>query len=274
MQRLDEDVTLSQARVEAQAIGLYLYCVADSSESASLGRIGLEGEEVFTIPWRNLCAVVHRCPAEPYQSKDEEVVENWVLTHQKVVDTAWERWGTVLPSTFDTIIQGKDGENAEQTVKEWLTGEYDNLKGKMARLRSAAEYGVQILWDPEVIGHSLAQTNQELAALQAEMMSKPKGTAFMYQEKVKKLLRGELEVKAEECFRDFYRRIEQHILAVVVEKPKKAEKGQQMILNLSCLTSKRQATELGEELEHINKMAGFSVRFTGPWPPYSFAGGA
>jgi len=28
--------------------------------------------------------------------------------------------------------------------------------------------------------------------------------------------------------------------------------------------------ELGEELDEINKMQGFSVRFTGPWPPYSF----
>ena len=274
MQRLDEFVPDSQAQVEAAGMGLYLYCVADSPERASLGRIGLEGAEVFTIPWRNLCAVVHRCPAEPYQSKDRVVVENWVLTHQKIVDTAWERWGTVLPSTFDTIVQGKDDGDAEQTVKEWLTEEYDSLKARVARLRGAAEYGVQISWDPEVVGQGLAETNQELAALQAEMMSQPAGTAFMYQEKLKKLLRRELEAKAEERFRDFYRRIEQHVLALTVERPKKAEKGQQMILNLSCLATNRQAGELGEELENISGMDEFTVRFTGPWPPYSFAGGA
>jgi len=27
---------------------------------------------------------------------------------------------------------------------------------------------------------------------------------------------------------------------------------------------------LGDELEKINNLKGFSVRFTGPWPPYSF----
>lgn len=43
-----------------------------------------------------------------------------------------------------------------------------------------------------------------------------------------------------------------------------------MLLNLSCLVSKGKVDSLGEELEKINNMEGFSVRFTGPWSPYSF----
>ena len=45
-----------------------------------------------------------------------------------------------------------------------------------------------------------------------------------------------------------------------------------MIMNLSCLVAREKYLELGEELGSINGMAGFSVRFTGPWPPYSFVG--
>ena len=59
-----------------------------------------------------------------------------------------------------------------------------------------------------------------------------------------------------------------------MEKTKKAEHGLQMIMNLSCLVYKDSHTELGEELGKINQLEGFSVRFTGPWPPYSFVGGA
>jgi hypothetical protein len=43
-----------------------------------------------------------------------------------------------------------------------------------------------------------------------------------------------------------------------------------MLLNLSCLVSKDKVDGLGEELEKINNTEGFSVHFTGPWPPYSF----
>jgi len=48
------------------------------------------------------------------------------------------------------------------------------------------------------------------------------------------------------------------------------EKGKVILLNLSCLVAKGKVDSLGEELEKIDNMEGFSVRFTGPWPPYSF----
>ena len=41
-------------------------------------------------------------------------------------------------------------------------------------------------------------------------------------------------------------------------------------MNLSCLLTKDGSRELGDELEKIDAMEGFSVRYTGPWPPYSF----
>jgi hypothetical protein len=55
-----------------------------------------------------------------------------------------------------------------------------------------------------------------------------------------------------------------------VEKTKKTDEKNQMLINLSCLVDKERSKELGEELEKINEEKGFAVRFTGPWPPYSF----
>jgi hypothetical protein len=34
--------------------------------------------------------------------------------------------------------------------------------------------------------------------------------------------------------------------------------------------ARQKVDSLGEELEKINNMDGFSVHFSGPWPPYSF----
>lgn len=252
--------------------GRYLYCVADSGERVSLGPIGIDGSNVYTIPYQDICAVVHECPAEPYQSTDREVVNSWVLAHQKVVDEAWERWGTVLPLGFDTIVMDKDDLGAEENVRNWLQNDCDNLRSKMAKVRGKAEYGVQIFWEPQVIAQNLAKVSPEISQLEEEIKSQSRGLAYLYKQKLENALKRELEAKADQCFKDFYARIRRHVVSIVVEKTKPGDQNTQMIMNLSCLLPRDKTAELGEELHRINSMEGFSVRFTGPWPPYSFVG--
>jgi hypothetical protein len=250
--------------------GRYLYCIADAGEKVSLGEIGIEGNEVYTIPYNDICAVVHHCPAQPYHSDDHEVVKAWVVTHQVVVNAAWGKWGTVLPLTFDTIIKGESGSTAEQNVQDWLKQEYERLKGKMEKVRGKAEYGVQVFWNPEVTAQHLVETSTGIRELEEEVATKPRGLAYMYRQKLENLIKHRMETKAEECFEDFYHRIRKHVDDIRVEKTKTAGQDLQMIMNLSCLVYRDRCAELGEELEKINQMQGFSVRFTGPWPPYSF----
>ncbi|GEM_PF-2381852 len=72
--------------VHADENGLYLYCLADASVSTSLGCVGIDGCEVYTIPHEGVSAVVHSCPLEPYRSDDEETVKRWVKSHQQALD--------------------------------------------------------------------------------------------------------------------------------------------------------------------------------------------
>jgi len=274
MQQDDRTQVASMNKTETFTTGQgrYLYCVADSGERVSMGTIGIDGNKVHTIPYRDICAVVHECPAEPYQSADREIVNSWVLAHQKVVDEAWEKWGTVLPLGFDTIVIDKDGVGAEENVRNWLQSDYDKLKSKMEKVRGKAEYGVQIFWEPQVIVQYLADSSPEISQLEEEIKSQPRGVAYLYKQKLENTLKRELESRADQCFRDFYDCIRRHVDNIVVEKTKPGYQSTQMIMNLSCLLSRDKSAELGEELENINSIEGFSVRFTGPWPPYSFVG--
>lgn len=248
----------------------YLYCIADSAEKVNFGNIGIEGSEVYTIPYQDLCAVVHNCPPEPYKSEDNEVVKKWVMAHQKIVETAWERFGTVLPLGFDTIIKGEEGTAPDENMKKWLKGDYENLRQKLGKLKDKAEFGVQVFWDPKIISEGLIETNPEIKKLNEEIKSKSKGLAYMYKKKLENLLKKEMEVEAERHFKDFYERIKKCVDEIKVEKTKKLEEDKQMLMNLSCLLPKEKSKMLGEGLENIKNMEGFFVRFTGPWPPYSF----
>jgi len=274
MQYFDKTEVATRAETAAGEAGRYLYCIADAGQRMSLGEIGIEGNEVYTIPYKDICAVVHNCPAQPYQSEDQEVVQAWVMAHQKVVDAAWEKWGTVLPLSFDTIIKGESGGDSERNVQDWLKQEYEGLKSKIEKVRGKAEYGVQVFWDAKLVAQNLTKTSSEIRELDEEIRTKPRGLAYMYRQKLENLIKREMETKADECFKDFYSRIRKHANDIRVEKTKKAEQGLQMIVNLSCLVYRDRYRELGEELDRINRMEGFSVRFTGPWPPYSFVGSA
>jgi hypothetical protein len=265
-------VAPSEGEAAAKAEGRYLYCIADSGEKVSLGPIGIDGREVYTVPCKDVCAVVHDCPAEPYQSTDAEVVKGWVIAHQRVVDKACERWGTVLPLGFDTIVRGQGDSDPQQNVENWLAGDYQNLRRKMEAVRGKAEYGVQVFWQPRLVARNIAETSAEIGWLEEEIKSKPRGLAYMYRQKLENALKREMEAKADQCFKDFYSRIKKHVCDLRVEKTKKTDDDRQMIMNLSCLVDGDKSTHLGEELEGIDKMEGFSVRFTGPWPPYSFVG--
>jgi hypothetical protein len=249
----------------------YLYCIVEGNEAVNLGKIGIEGNEVYTIPYKELSAVVHNCPAKPYRSEDEEVVKSWLVTHQKVVDAATERFGTVIPVGFDTIIQGNAAADPEENMKNWLSEDYGNLKVKMEKVRDRAEYGVQVFWDPKVMAQKIAEESPEIKKLDEEIKSKPKGLAYMYRQKLGDLLKKEMEKLADRYFSDFYEKIKTHADDLRVEKTKKTEdENTQMLLNLSCLLPEEGTKGIGEELEKIDALEGFSVRYTGPWPPYSF----
>lgn len=248
----------------------YLYCIADSGEKTSLGKVGINGNEVYTISYKDVCAVVHNCPTEPYKSEDDEVVRDWIMTHQNVVDAAWKKFGAILPSGFDTIIKGEENSDSKENMMNWLKEDYESLKGKLERVKGKAEYGVQVFWDLTLIAEKIVETNPEIKDLDNQIKSKSKGTAYMYKQKLESTLKKEIEKRADEYFKDFYNRIKKHVDDIRAEKTKKTEKDKKMLMNLSCLVDKDKCEELGEELEKVNGIEGLSVRFTGPWPPYSF----
>jgi len=266
---IEEESAQEEIEVRDEGKGRYAYCIADSGVSLSLGKIGIENNEVYTIPYKNLCAVVHNCPTEPYKSDDEEMVKGWLQTHQKVLDVAMEKFGTVLPFGFDTIIKSEDEVDPKQVVKNWLKDDFKNIKEKIDKLRGKQEYGVQIFYDPKVMGEVISRESEKIAKLKEEMTSQKPGMAYMYKQKIEKAVKEEMGKRAEQYFNDFYGAIKTHIEDIKVEKTKRAD-DKVMFMNLSCLVLKEKVENLGNELEKINNMEGFSVRFTGPWAPYNF----
>lgn len=244
--------------------GIYLYCIAEGNVNEDFGNTGVENSKVYTILFRDVSAVVHSCKAEPYNSEDENIVKGWVLSHQGVVDRAMEKYGTILPLGFDTIIKGD-----EKALKEWLEKEYDNFKNKLEKVRGKKEYGVQIFIDEKTFVKEL-EKNEEIKNLAEKIEKMPKGTAYMFQKKMENTIKNAMENESKKMFAEFHEKIKNSSDAAKIEKNKDTKDGKRMILNTSVLLKNENVKALGAQLDEINKRKGVSVRFVGPFAPYSF----
>jgi hypothetical protein len=88
------------------------------------------------------------------------------------------------------------------------------------------------------------------------------------QQKIERALRQALTARAEEDYRACFREITALFPEVCVNELKKVP-DRQMILNLSVLVPRERVSALGAVLTGFQS-EGIEVRFTGPWPPYSF----
>lgn len=269
-------MNLCQTTVEtANKEGLYVYCVARAWGNCPLGRIGLDDNLVYAVPSGDICAVVHSGKPEPYQADDPQTVQGWVFAHQRVIQTAMEAFGTVLPMAFNMIVHENLDNGAIENLQAWLAENRDRFTRLLDKLNGKAEYGVQVFWDRKVVAETIVKSDPELYKIRDEARDKPKGLAYMLQQKLAKATRAALERQANRYVEDFYTRIRQCVDEVQVDTLKKVDPpavDKQMLLNLSCLMT-RGDPALGAVLEEIQKTEGISVRFTGPWPPYSFVGG-
>lgn len=259
----------AETPVDDAVAARYVYCILPDIGRDDWGEIGLDGARVYTIGYQDICALVHNCPAEPYQG-DDATVKEWVWTHGAVIDAAWAQTDSVLPMTFDCIVRAAEGHSSDETVVAWLCAEYANFRAQLGELKGKVELGVQIFWQTDAVAAALAGESAEIGRLQTEMAGKPKGMVYFYQQKIEKALKQALEGKADADYRRYFQAITALAEDVHVNKVKRDAAGRQMLLNLSLLVRKTQVSALGELLDACQADPGVTVRFTGPWPPYSF----
>ena len=255
--------------LDPDQLALYVYVVA-VGEPIPFETAGVDGAAVFALAEDSLVAVVHECSAQPYSSQDKKTVEEWVLSHQAIVEEAYRHYEAVLPMAFDTMVPGKHGGEAADRLRGWLRDEGDVLRRKADRVRNREEYGVQVLWDVESATREVMDTCPAIVEFKKGLGSKSEGAAYLYKQQLEKLVKGEIEKRAEIVFREAFELARQHAVEVSVEGLKRTEGNMRMVANLSCLVEKGRDEALKAAFNDCCAGNGLAARVTGPWPPYSF----
>ena len=251
----------------------YLYALVDAArgDPGALDACGLGDSPVRLLPVGDIGAVVHDCDGL-YDAEDPLTVRGWLLTHQQVVDAATAVFGTPLPVRFDTVLQGGD-----DAVREFVDPLTDEVRSHLDRLRGKREYRVGVVWDPDSFEERLRETDDQLQELAAEVAEADEGTAFLREK--------QYETRLRELRREHSEHLETALVdlleSVVAELTHQGSTGSGPIAPdgdtdgrevgpVSVLADTDREGQIGDLLDEYVDRHDVEVRFTGPWPPYSF----
>jgi hypothetical protein len=246
----------------------YIYSIAKMGTRVSMGEIGIEKTEVFTIPYKDIAAVVHSCQPMAYDTKERERAEEWVLAHSYVIDHAMKMFGSVLPFSFDVILKGDDS-----AILEWLSKNYSLLYQDLENVKGKAEYTIQVYYDYDDLASRILKSDAKLMELKCQIERECKGKAYLLGKKLDQKLKALVSIEAASLLDKSLTDIKSQVDDLKMDGKRWTPdnyKGLSLLASYTCLVRDDAAARLGETLDEINCMEGFRVRFTGPWPAFSF----
>ena len=214
--------------------GKYVYCVIRGSEKRRFGN-GFNGGIVYTIPYRDISAVVSDTPLIEYEPNEANA-----LIHEEVVERVMQEH-TVIPLGFGNVF-------IDENRLKWLMAKfYLTFKTYLKKLEGKVEVGVKVFYDLEVAKRELEAEYATGENYYNKINEKAYGYGVMVYEALRK------------CAEDA--RLMKRI-------------GENMIVNGAFLVKKEKIQVFKGELEKLEKEnadRGLKFQFSGPWPPYNFA---
>lgn len=243
----------------------YVYAVAPAAiASTDLGQ-GIDRRPVETVTADGLAALVHRHGPEPYTDEDGDV-ERRVLEHANVVDRAW-RAGPVLPVSFNVIVAPGDDETADERMRAWLDQHARRIGDRLEALRGHAELHVDISLDARAVAETDAEASAERDALALRSAGVQRLLARRRRHQDKDLA----DRRADELYPDHRRRLAAVSEDLIERAAPRTDQDAISVLAAAVLVPTDQVSAVGAVLSVIqDEQPAARIRFSGPWPPYSF----
>ncbi len=236
--------------------GKYVYCIIQSKESLRFGRIGIGSEpaDVHTVNFQDIAAVVSDTPLEVYDPTRDNV-----LAHERV-NEAVMRNHTVIPMSFGTVFKTSDD------IIELLRTAYDAFRDVLIKMQDKLEFGLKVLWEPEIIIREIEKEDENLRLLRQEI-SHQKGSTYFARMQYGRLVDSLLQERSEQLVSEIFADLGGVSVASRANKPI----GDKMILNAAFLVSRDREADFDTKVKEIDaRYENLIFKYTGPWPPYNF----
>lgn len=247
--------------------GCYIYGIVGTPDEGianlrqEFGPIGIGGrsDEVYTLPYQHIAAIVSKSPIVKYPvSRDNS------MAHIKVLEKAMAEY-TILPVRFCTIA-----EREEVILEKVLQARYQEFMDLLKEMEGKIELGVRALWpDLDAIFAEIVEENKEIKAIK-EMLLHEKNEQKKYAGNIKigKLVQKDLEQKKKKEARELLEALRPLSLA----SKENQIYGDMNIVNLAFLVERENERAFDKKVQELEERYGArkKLKYVGPIVPYNF----
>jgi hypothetical protein len=250
---------------------LYVYCITELNESKwgkkrnygeeiSFGKIGIEEEEVTTVSFNDIAALVSKTDIDQFDEYGEELLTQYIARHQQVIEFVMPVY-PVIPMKFGTAAENK-GE-----LLELLDGAYIQFKTAFNRFRDNVELAVQVFWDEKIELPKIVANNSKIQEFMSQYAKSGNGDV-QAQIAVGKAIHDVVSKKHELVTTD----IQNYLLPYAVDFTYNKLIADDMIMNWAFLVEKDRESEFDAKVNEISDKYEdeYWFKYIGPMPPYSF----
>ncbi|GAW93973.1 GvpL/GvpF family gas vesicle protein [Calderihabitans maritimus] len=257
---------------------VYLYCITGESTGeypAGLGTRGVDpANPVYSIPYRNLRAVVSKVPLDEFgeealrtRLEDMDWIRTKGMLHERVIRQVMSKC-TVIPMRFATIYRD------DRRIREILAENYSNFSGILLWLEGKEEWGVKIYYRLQAMEEHVIRFSPQVGDLKQKIAVASGGQAYLLKKKLSKTVQEEIDrllfAHAEQCYGRLKKLAVSSCTNDLLDK-KVTGKDVDMILNAAYLVEQQKINEFLSEVIRLQKDYPYlEFDYSGPWPAYNF----
>ena len=262
--------------------GLYLYGICPSVKIKKLSDKDasecIGGGKVFRIPYQDIEAVVSEVSlkefgAEELQKKAAEDLE-WIkekaLTHEKVIETAMNSHGLIIPMKFGAIF--KDRKSLISSLKK----DYLKFKNLLKSLQGKEEHSVKIYSKFQLLENEIKKNSPIIQSRLEEIKSLPAGRQYFLEEEINEMAKREAKKSVNNYISLFlkgFKGLAEELKESKILGKELTQRNDPMVFNGAFLVKKEKVDKFQKEIQKLRaeyEKIGFTFESSGPWPPYNF----
>jgi len=247
---------------EAVKEGKYIYCIIETETATAVAKtfgsqgIGGRGDELYTVCFNDIAAVVSNSPILRYKVSRENT-----LAHEKAIEEVMKEY-TVLPVRFATITEDED------KVKKILEKEYGKFKDLLNKMKDKKELGLKAILHEDVIYKDILEKYKEIRILKEKVATLPSEKTYFKRAEIGEMVEAALQKEKEIYKKDILNTLS----ALAAEVKINNSYYELMIINAAFLVEKDKETEFDQKVNELGAEYSSNIKFKyiGKVPPFNF----
>ena len=236
----------------------YIYCVIAARDPKNFGPIGIGGmgDELYTISYKNIAAVVSNSPKEKYELWRENV-----YAHERAIEEVM-KVHPVLPVRFCTIAE------SDHKVKQILENEYNSFVNLLKDIEGKKELGLIARVNMDIIYLDILEKNEDIRALKEKIALLPATVSYYKRVEIGRMVEASL-IREKEIYK---KEILDTLSPLAVEAKSNKIYSQQMLINAAFLINKHKEVQFEQKVEELAERHYDRIKYklVNELPPYNF----